>query len=76
MKAKIVGQNHKVIPYEVNGRKRYVIEDIQQTARRVIVNKAVAVVGRKWEDVYNYLDEQADIPMSSQLEKTIERMTY
>lgn len=84
MPAKIIGQNHTVVPYEVNGRKRYVVETIEQTANRKIVNEAIAAVGREWSAVYNWIDEwlSSDISGGIPLErdkplcKCIESMTY
>ena len=81
MGAKIIGQNHDVITYEVNGRKRYIVEDIPVTANRRLVNSVVSIVGRKWEDVVNYLDELDSRyghkpKMTPALENTIEHMTY
>ena len=75
MGAKIIGQNHDVITYEVNGRKRYIIEDIEETNNRAIVNMSVERVGRRWEDVFNDLDGMGALPDPA-LESTIERMTY
>jgi hypothetical protein len=31
MKAKVIGKDHNVIPYTVNGKKRYVIEKIDRS---------------------------------------------
>jgi hypothetical protein len=84
MKAKIIGQNHSIIPYEVNGRKRYVIEDIEQTNSRMIVNNAIKEVGREWSKVYNWIDEWLSSDTSGglrlehdkQLLKAIASMTY
>ena len=75
MKAIIIGQNHTVTTYQVNGKKRYIIEDIPSTNNREIVNMAVSAVGRKWADVYNYLDKNGALPDSS-IEKLIDQMTY
>lgn len=76
MKARIVGQNHNVIPYKVNGRIRHVVEDIPLTKNRKIVNFAVYKVGREWDKVYNFIDRRykGDIPPA--LDKTINSMTY
>ena len=81
MPAKIIGQNHNVIPYEVNGRKRYVVEDVQITTNREIVNEAVSKVGRMWEDVYNHIDSWLDgsgrqLADDTALCNCIENMTY
>ena len=75
MPATIVGQNHSVITYELNGRKRHIVEDIPVTNNRAIVNLAVAEVGRVWEDVTNYLDSQGALPDPA-LENCIDSMTY
>jgi len=75
MKATIIGQNHKVTTYEVNGRKRYIIEDIPLTQYRRKINAVVKVVGRKWEDVVNYLDSDG-YTCAGAFEKTIDSMTY
>jgi hypothetical protein len=58
MPAKIIGQNHKVTTYELNGRKRHIVENIPKTFNRLWVNRAVAAVGRNWNDVYNWLDNE------------------
>ena len=75
MSATIIGQNHSVICYELNGRKRFIVDQIRQTNNRAIVNMAVEKVGRAWEDVTNYIDSQGGLPDSA-LERTINRMTY
>ena len=75
MSATIIAQNHDVITYEVNGRKRYIIEAIELTNNRAIVNMSVERVGRRWEDVYNDLDNMGALPDPA-LEKTINSMTY
>jgi hypothetical protein len=75
MSATILGQNHSVICYEVNGRKKYIIEDIPITKNRAIVNLAICAVGRLWEDVVNYLQEN-DIKVDDPLYNCIESMTY
>jgi hypothetical protein len=74
--AKIIGQNHEIIPYLVNGKKRYVIEDIPVTRHRRVVNIAVQAVGRRWEDVYNFIDTRLVLPMDKRLETAINSMTY
>ena len=77
MKAKVIGQNHSIIPYEVNGRKRYVIEDIPLTTNRAIVNEAVETIGsREWFLVYNEVDKHYDIDRFRGLENAINDMTY
>jgi hypothetical protein len=75
MKARILGQNHEVINYEFNGDKRHIVEDIPITKNRAIVNMAVKHVGRSWEDVVNYLQEN-DIKVDDPLYNCIESMTY
>ena len=67
MSAKIIGQNHTVISYQLNGRKRFIVETVKDTdvnkygvfttVNRQIVNDAVYHVGREWSEVYNHIDE-------------------
>jgi hypothetical protein len=77
MKAKIIGQNHSIIPFEFNGRKRYIIEDIAVTTNRAIVNEAVEMTGsREWATVYNEIDKHYDIGGDRGLENAINGMTY
>jgi hypothetical protein len=84
MAAKIIGQNHKVISYEVTNKhdvtyKRFVVEDIVVTANRRYVNEAIAAVGREWSKVYNYLSDHlgdGGFDEDYALHRTIERMTY
>jgi hypothetical protein len=84
MSAKIIGQNHTVTPYLYNGRKRFIVEDVTVTNNRRVVNNVIREVGRKWEDVYNYIDSrrwtcglEVDAPeMPPALAREIERMTY
>ncbi|MHA2402431.1 MAG: hypothetical protein ACXADH_05510 [Candidatus Kariarchaeaceae archaeon] len=81
MAAKIIGQNHKVITFEVNGKRRYIIEDIPTSFNRRWVNSVIAKVGRTWSAVYNALDAEiirnggdwSDFPG---LENTVTKMTY
>ena len=75
MKAIIIGQNHTVTTYQVNGKKRYIIEDIPVSNSRIIVNLTVAKVGRKWADVFNHLDNIYPV-MPKALESAIDSMTY
>ena len=75
MSAKIIGQNHTVVNYEVNGRTRHIVETIPLTNNRAIVNMAVLAVGRSWADVTNYLDRNGALPDQA-LERTIDSMTY
>ena len=75
MKAVITGQNHKVTTYEVNGRKRYIIEDIPLTVNRQIVNGAIEECNsRQWTTVYNHLD--ANHYIDKALNRAIDNMTY
>ena len=88
MSATIIGQNHTVISYELNGRKRHIVEDMAKTVNRRLVNDAVEQVGREWSAVYNYIDEWLSNPHCSgyvdgleladdtSLCNTIESMTY
>ena len=75
MKAIIIGQNHSITTYQVNGKKRYIIEDIPQTSNRRIVNDAIRGCGsRAWADVTNEIDKHYNI--DSGIERAIDRMTY
>ncbi len=75
-KARILGQNHSVITYELNGRKRHIVEDIPQTNNRKMVNLAIRHVNsRDWAKVTNYIDSQGGLPDPA-VERTIESMTY
>jgi len=75
MRATIIGQNHKVTTYEVNGRKRYIIEDIPVTTNRMIVNVAIEECNsRQWATVYNHLD--ANHYIDKALNRAIDSMTY
>ena len=76
MKAKIIGQNHKVITYLLNGRKRFIVDPIPITNNRRVVNNVVREVGRQWADVFNFVDSRTtgDIPIG--LNKVIDDMTY
>jgi hypothetical protein len=91
MNARIIAQDHNVIPYEVNGRKRFIIEEKPNLGiNHRIVNLAIAITGsREWTTVYNFLDnrlgefiEYGDngqrIPddMTNALESAINRLTY
>ena len=76
VKAKIIGQNHKVTTYSLNGRKRHIVEKIPVTRNRRVVNNVVRVVGRAWEDVYNYIDERFESGINPALRKCIRQMTY
>ena len=67
MSATIIGQNHEVITYKLNSRKRFIVEPrfdtkvkdgfIITTANRAVVNQVVQLVGREWTKVYNHLDD-------------------
>jgi hypothetical protein len=79
MKAKILGQNHSVVTYELNGRKRYIVEDIEESLNRSIVNDAVRAVGtREWSAVYNHIEEWVgdDLDEDKALQRCIDKMTY
>ena len=76
MKAVIIGQNHKVTTYEVNGRKRYIIEDIPRTVNRQIVNGAIEECNsREWATVYNHLDKHGFMEFGG-MDRTVNSMTY
>ena len=76
MKAIIIGQNHSITTYQVNGKKRYIIEDIPVSNNRHIVNLAIEYCGsREWATVTNYLDSQGALPDPA-IEKCINVMTY
>jgi len=76
MKAIIIGQNHSITTYQINGKRRYIIEDIPRTVNRQIVNGAIEECNsRDWAVVTNLLDEQGFLNGSG-IEKTIESMTY
>ena len=76
MKAIIIGQNHSVTNYTVNGRKRHIVESIPITMNREKVNKAVAVVGRDWAEVQNHMQCVMGCEMTKSLNCTIDNMTY
>ena len=79
MKAKIIGKRHDVITYEVNGRKRHIVEKVSLTKNRVIVNQAIkAVQSFQWEKVWNWIDTHNEFENGwpSGLDATINRMTY
>ena len=74
----IIGKNHEVIKYYVNGRKQYIVERV--SADRVndhivaSVKRSFPEVGNRWEDVYNKIDDLGVI--SPALDKAIDRLTY
>ena len=76
MKAIIIGQNHTVTTYQVNGKRRYIIEDIPRTVNRQIVNRAIEECNsREWTTVYNLLDS-LDYTEIGGMDKTLDSMTY
>jgi hypothetical protein len=85
MTCKIIGQNHSVTTYLLNGRKRFIVDDIEVTNNRRVVNNVIREIGsREWSKVYNYIDDrlQFDLfgykakPMTKGMETTIDSMTY
>ena len=74
----IIGKNHEVITYYMNGRKQYIVErtDADRVNDKVVadVKRAYPEVGNKWEDVYNKVDQVG--LMTPALEKAIDRLTY
>jgi hypothetical protein len=76
MTCKIIGQNHSVTTYLLNGRKRFIVDDIKVTNNRRVVNNVVREVGRKWADVYNFIDSRLEGDMTTGLNNTINDMTY
>ena len=78
MKAKIIGLYHTVIPYTINGKRRYIIENIPKTTNRSIVNSAIrATNSREWTTVYNWIDSWYQIDdTNTSLINTIESMTH
>ena len=75
MKAKIIAQDHTVICYTVNGYKKFIVERKPSISRcHKMVNNAVSIVGRKWQDVTDYCNEIYD--MTVPLESKINELTY
>jgi len=74
----IIGKNHEVITYYMNGRKQYIVErtDADRVTDKAVaaVKRAYPEIGDKWEDVYNKVDQVG--LMTPALEKAIDRLTY
>lgn len=58
MKARIVGQNHTVIAFEFNGRKRFIVDKKEVNQYTSLINDVVSEVGRDWAKVTNYIDSR------------------
>ena len=79
MKAKIIERRHDVLTYEVNGRKRHIVDKLPWTNNMIIVNEAIAAVQSfEWSDVYNWIDSKYEFNegFPSGLDATINRMTF
>jgi len=79
----IVAKNHEVTPYEVNGRKRYVVDQVQKPSNwdNVVytVNKKYKCKN-KWDKVYNatelYIGNLGPVDELPKLESAINNLTY
>jgi hypothetical protein len=61
MTAVIDGKWHQVTTYEVNGRRRHIVEKLPHTTNLMIVNRAIrAVQSFKWADVWNWIDSEIE----------------
>lgn len=81
MSAKIIAQNHNVISYELNGRKRFIVEqnDNAESFYYRIVSESIQRVGRDWVLVTNDLDDYScTLPAceAKQLNSWIAKLTY
>ena len=76
-KAKIIAKNHEVVTYKLNGRRRYIVDEIDKHATfdDKVVFQAINEVGHLWYDVYNYIDKLTGHMPSKHMERCIDKHT-
>jgi len=79
--ALIVAKDHAIIKYEVNGRKRYIVDRIRKSNgydKAVYLLKSRNNLGNDWATVYNFMDQNGlflEPPIYSSMEKAVDRVT-
>jgi hypothetical protein len=78
MSARIIGMNHEVISFTLNGKPVHMVNERELSLHESMVNDAIQAVGSNdWAKVSNYLDALYPKTMEEgRLDKALERMCH